>query len=369
MARAEQFGVINAVNGVINIMTKHTKETQGTQIIAGAGSSQTSSLQTRYGGSAGQWGTYRVFGQYGSSANRPAAFSGSHDSLHFASGGFRLDSNPAFSSKDSFYAEGNFAQINGVEAIAQTPGNLVNVSQPMPDQSFDVTAHWTHNHSDNSQSSLQIYDNHYNRVDLQREHSNTIDIDFQNHTKLGSRNDLVWGGNYRSTQASIRTEAPTANQLAQLGYVSLFDPEKQTYTFYGGFFQDEFAITNSLSLTAGTKLEHNAFSGFGNEPTVRLAWTPTASSTVWAAASEVLRQPSALNRSLEIVIAPIPLSAGYFVNSTLSGSKQFRPESARDFGSGLPCLSERSSLSGCCRILQPLQQSDERLCGDAFPRR
>ena len=121
-----------------------------------------------------------------------------HDPLTFASAGFRLDSGPAFSSKDTFYAAGNFRHDGATQiAFSRVPGQA-DQSQSFHDEGFNATARWTHNHSDTSQSSIQIFDNHYQRSDLGIEdHSNAIDFDFQNQTAVGSRNDVVWGSNYR----------------------------------------------------------------------------------------------------------------------------------------------------------------------------
>ena len=326
----------NAVNGVINIITKSSKESQGTQLVIGSGSAQTSSLQARYGGTVGQWGTYRVIGQYEGFAERPGVGTAgpARDGLHFGSGGFRLDSGPAFSSKDSFYAEGNFFQADAKEILTSGATNQSS-QQPLYDQGFDVTARWTHKHSDSSESSLQIFDNHYQRYDFGlQEHSNTLDFDFQNHTAIGSRNDVVWGANYRFTDSSLRTAMDPESAFETLGYLIRVVPVSQKYSLFGTFLQDEIRLTDNLSFTAGAKLEHNAFSGFGYEPNLRLAWSNTSRSTFWAAASQSLRQPSVRETALRLQTAPITAIPQIAIDSSLSGNTGVVNERVRDFEGG-----------------------------------
>src|SRR6266404_2736271 len=116
----------------------------------------------------------------------------------------------------------------------------------------DLLGRWTHTLQNGSGMSLQFFYDHVNRLDQNTiEVSNTIDFDFQHHLPAGKRQDIVWGLGYRRTNDSLTP-----------GYDITFDPPKRSDSLYSTFFQDEITIANSLSLTVGSKFEHNAYSGF-----------------------------------------------------------------------------------------------------------
>ncbi len=327
----------NAVNGVVNIITKDSSETQGGKVSIGAGSSETGDYLAQYGGKVKGAFTYRAFGQFDSftSNNLPDGRSGA-DGWQSGSGGFRMDRGNEKTAKDSFSVEGNLYKSSGNQLISeQLLSNGSNLRQPMTDDGFDVTARWTHNISERAQTSLQIYDNHYSREDTGiLEHSNTVDVDFQNHIQLGSRNDVVWGAGYRFTNDGATSVLGAQRSFSALGYFVQIAPAALDYSLPSAFFQDEIKLAENLSLTAGAKLEHNFFTGFQYEPSLRLAWTPSAKSTEWAAASQASRQPSRLETGLDLQYSPLPIAPNVYLNVNDLGNADFQSERMRDYETG-----------------------------------
>src|ERR1039457_5056957 len=135
----------------------------------------------------------------------------------------------------------------------------------------------------------------------------------------------LWGANAVNGVINIITKTSNESQGTQLvigsetlGYLIRVVPVSQKYSLFGTFLQDEIRLTDNLSFTAGAKLEHNAFSGFGYEPNLRLAWSNTSRSTFWAAASQSLRQPSVRETALRLQTAPITAIPQIAIDSSVS---------------------------------------------------
>jgi iron complex outermembrane receptor protein len=135
----------------------------------------------------------------------------------------------------------------------------------------------------------------------------TYDVDFQYHLGLGDRNRVVWGLGYRYTH-DVLVNAPA---LA-------FLPPTLNQNLYNAFVQDEVRLASELFLTAGTKVEHNAFTGWEVEPNVRLRWDLSSKQMFWAAVSRAVRTPSRIDRDFSEAAPP------NFV--LLEGSSNFESE-------------------------------------------
>jgi iron complex outermembrane recepter protein len=278
----------NAMNGVINIITRHSRDTQGGLITAGGGSWRTGEGLVQYGGKVGSEGTYRAFGKYfdvGSSV-----FPGgqrANDAWHSWAGGFRSDW--SLSPRDTMTVQGDLR-----ETVAGGT-SLATFSEPQPYQSVinntirntlgDVMATWRHTLQSGSETTLRVYFDHMRRegeagTDVSND---TVDADFEHHAALGTRNDVVWGLDFRVSRDDFRPYGK---------YSALLVPPRSTIPFASGFFQDEIRLTNSLFLTLGSKLEHNDFTGLEYEPGTQLVWTPSDRHTLWTSASRAIRQPN-----------------------------------------------------------------------------
>jgi iron complex outermembrane receptor protein len=157
----------------------------------------------------------------------------------------------------------------------------------------------------------------------QPESLRTVDLDFQHHLRAGSRHDIVWGLGFRAFQSAI----PAGYQIA-------IHPPIQTDQLFSAFFQDEIHAANNLWLTIGAKIEHQSHADPGLEPTLRLAWTPTPRQTLWAAASQAIRQPTRAETSVDAQTSSTPAGPGFVVDTFIEGNPHLMPEQLRDYEAG-----------------------------------
>ncbi len=191
---------------------------------------------------------------------------------------------------------------------------MATFSEPTGDDDGNLLARWTHRYLNGSDMSLQIYfDQSHVFTNEANDWISIGNIDFQHHLSVGSRNDVVWGLGYRVD----------ANRFAGSEVVTL-NPLQRTDSLYGAFVQDEITISKTLSLTLGSKFEHNAYTGFEIEPSAQLVWAPTARHTFWASAGKAIRQPSNIDAGLQAVSAVVPLAqGGYRTGFTVFRQSQY----------------------------------------------
>ena len=349
----------NAMNGVINIITKSARNTPGGLIVAGGGSDQQAEGLIQYGGKAGAKGDFRVFA---SASNRgksdPAAFAQPADARHLEQGGFRSDWN--LSPRDQLTVQGEYRQVDGGETVTAVfpgiPPAMASFAQPIGDDGGNILGRWTHTFSNGSDASLQAYFEHSDVVANGAHDLVSIgNIDFQHHLKLGSRNDVVGGLSYRAA----------ANRFDGTALLAL-NPAERIDSLSSAFVQDEITLTNSLSLTLGSKFEHNAYTGYENEPSAQLVWAPTARHTVWASAAKAIRQPSNIDSGLQWVASVVPLPQGAFGLVTVSGSPNTKVEQLHDLEAGYRVQVTRRlsvDVSGFLSYYKHLQTTEPQ---DAF---
>ena len=317
----------NAVNGVINIITKSSKATQGGLASASVSSDLDSQGMARYGGTAPSGaGTYRAFAKYSrtADADRPDGSSGI-DGWSRIHGGFRSDWD--LSARDSLTVQGDLFSNIGSQSRHQWFSPVP--SDPPFAQNWaaaggNLLSRWNHTSPDGSDMSLQAYYDTYRRDDLGiPESEKTVDLDFQRHVAAGRRQDIVFGAGYRMETTSVPS-----------GYQISLTPAKRTDSLYNAFIQDEIQVADRLWLTLGTKVEHNAYTGFEYEPSARLAWAPTGRQTFWAAASRAIRQPSIQETSVNGELLAYPLNPYTMMESRVMGNPHFRSEELRDYEVG-----------------------------------
>jgi iron complex outermembrane receptor protein len=276
----------NAVNGVINIITKSAWETQGAMTTAAGGTLLHGSGMMRYGGKIGTHGAYRVFADGFEMGHflTPEKQSG-QDDWYLAHGGFRVDAD--LSAKDSLTLEAE-AVTGNAGGMATTTVSLLpplTATLDLRDRfsGWRALARWKRVLSPRSESSLQVYFDRSNRGDTTYGiGQNTFDIDFQHHVNWGRRQDFVWGLGYRLS----------SDDTAATLQISLNPPDLTT-SIFSSFVQDEITIRpDRLYLSLGTKLEHDYFNGFNLQPTARITWTPDDRDMFWAAISGAQRTPS-----------------------------------------------------------------------------
>jgi len=285
----------NAVNGVINLTTKHARSTQGTFLSAAVGTEELGSAAARYGGQLGESGFFRVFGQY---SERDTSFrpgSPTSDDWRIGHAGFRADWDA--SSSDALTVQADVYSAN----IGQFgPGvNIIGREGPAGDLEVhanggNVLGRWRRQLGGSSELQLRAYYDNTHRNDPSfHDDLQTFDLDLQHRYLPSSRHEIVWGLNYRVTDNDNRGKG-----------IFALEPEESRDQLFGGFAQDQVAISEVLRLTVGTKLEHNDFSGFEVQPTVRLAWDVAPGQNAWAAVSRAVRVPTRLERDIAIEVTP-----------------------------------------------------------------
>ena len=295
----------NAVNGVINIVTKKAADTQGGLITGGGGTEGQAYGTAQYGGTLRGNTNYRIFTKYLNQGSLPALDGSSgDDAWHLFHGGFRADT--TISTKDSLTVQGD---LYGGEEGA-TIIHITSVDPPVTDNNLDtlsslsggnILGRWRHDFSSRSDTTFQFYFDNYTRTGPEAsETRDTIDFDFSHHFAWGSRQDMNWGLGYR------RTWDKTVGTIDQA-----FTPPDLSLHLFNSFVQDTITLNpDRVFLTVGTKVEDTYFNGFGLNPSVRLAWTPSNRETFWADVSRATRSPARRDAGLNAALAVFPDPAG-----------------------------------------------------------
>jgi iron complex outermembrane recepter protein len=214
----------------------------------------------------------------------------------------------------------------------QSPTN-----RPLTDRTGDVLAKWDHTLKGGSTTSFHIYDSVMDRNEQSvREFTNVLDAQFEHHITLGSRHDIVWGVDYRFSRDSI---TPTTSSGPQ---IRLAD---ESVNLFSVFAQDEIQVAKSVFLTLGTKLEHNAYTGFELEPSAQLVWAMNARQSVWASASQAVREPDAVENYVSYTVGYVPIPGVGNAALVLEGNPDLKTEKMTGYQAGYRAqLNPRLSL-------------------------
>lgn len=291
----------NAVNGVINIITKDAGETQGALVTVSAGDEEKASVGVRYGASLGEKSKGRV---YIKALERDefvnAAGSGSGDDWEMMQGGFRFDSQITPDNSMNFQGDFYKGDIEQTMLLASLLPPYYQMVEDTTDVSGgNLTGAWRHTLSPSSGFTLQAYFDWNERDEAMVDQSDdTFDVDFQHHINLG-RHDVIWGLGYRHITTEIEGVI-----------ISNATPRKRDDNLYSIFIQDEITLVeNLLTLTIGSKFEHNNYSGGEVQPSARVVWTPNAQQTIWGSISKAVRTPSRAEHDLDVMTAVFPASS------------------------------------------------------------
>jgi len=317
----------NAVNGVINIITKPAKTTQGGTITAAGGNVEGGYGATQYGGQIGSSGFYRVYVKgFSKDSAQDSTVLFSQGGWNLQHGGFRADWK--FSPQDTLTVEGDL-----LRSIGEGTTNLTTSLSPLtfgPVQGHldssggNILARWRRTTSPRSGMSLQVYfDKEITDTNFIDATANSIDAEFQDQFGAGKRNDFVWGIHYR------RVEIKTQGSLS----VSFAQP-RITENLESGFLQDEIEIVPArLRLTLGGTVGVGYGNRFSFQPDARLLWTPSTRQAVWIAASRALREVSPTDASLMSVSTPVS-GGGVLVVPEVFGNPAARQEAEVTLQSG-----------------------------------
>jgi len=294
----------NAVNGVINIITRPAPATQGSLLAADGGNLESGGA-FRNGGKTGADGHYRVYGKFFDRDNTERA-NGTEvrDGWHKGQVGFRADWGGA---------------SRGVTLQGDAYTGKLDQAQPGRTRidGMNLLGRWNQRLAGGSDIRVQAYLDHTERdvPGTFGEKLDIFDVEFQHGIPMGASHRVLWGGGYRYARDRVRNSAALA-----------FLPADKNLDWANVFVQDEFMLSASVELTAGLKLESNDYTGWEPLPNLRLAWKPSADQLLWSALSRAVRAPSRLDREL---FAP-----GNPPFTVLAGGPNFRSEISNVFELG-----------------------------------
>ena len=292
----------NAVNAVINIITKNAKDTHGTLVSTGGGNLDQGFGHFRYGAGNDKGFDYRIYGK--AFVRGPQYHPDGHlfDDWRMGQAGFRTDWD--LHQRDTLTLQGDLYSGDAGQRLvinSYSPPFMTNVEQAVELSGGNLLGRWKRVLGEGSDIEVQTY---YDRTNRQQanfgESRDTFDIDFIHHLVLPWRQDFLWGLGARLSSGNVNDD-PTV----------VFTPAHFTDELYSSFVQDEIAMVHDkLSLTIGSKFLHNSYSGFEVEPGARVLWTPNQRHTVWTAVTRAVRTPSRVEEDLQLTVlaAPNPLT-------------------------------------------------------------
>lgn len=295
----------NAVNGVINIITKKAQDTQGKLIRTAAGTFQQDSVLGQEGAKTADDSYYRVYAQHLNDGPMRSPDGGdAPDSLRDSRTGFRYD-------------RGDNLTVSG-DAYVNTTDQLFSVPQPQApvpagpfaltendehdSQGANLLAHWKKDYSDGSQLSLQSFAD-YTQHDqaLLDDQEDVLDFDAQYNLHPIGPNQFIMGGGYRLTHVIVGDTSTLS-----------VTPDNSNENLFNFFTQDKITLPGNWFLTLGSKVEHNSFTGFEIEPNARLQWFPDDKQTVWTAVSRAVRTPTPYETQIDLLDAVLAPGASPF---------------------------------------------------------
>ena len=294
----------NAINGVVNIITKEAAKTQGLLSASSAGINEGYAGRVRYGGKIGETFDYRIFGASNDwLPTVDASGVQNYDAWSITLGGMRFDW--AASQKDTvtFDGQGYSGRIRDVQAnFIPTSAMPVQVDSSGVVKGGHLLGRWKHSFSDRSNLDVLGYCDWTDRFSSAlTEDRDTCDVEVQHRYSFTPRHALTLGG-------SILTTAETWNETFTNGFV----PSYQRETTYSAFLQYDVVVApEKLRLIAGSKFERDPYTGFEYQPQIRAVWTPYKQHTLWAAVSRAVRTPdrldvNILDRDMQINPSPPP---------------------------------------------------------------
>ena len=305
----------NAVNGIINIITRNAKDTHGTLSPWGGGNVDQGIGGFRYGSSA-RGLDYRVYGKGFIRGPEFHPDGVNFDDWRMGQVGFRTDWSK--NTIDTFNVQGDMYMGLDGERVAisfYSPPSVSVINGPHHTSGGNLTGNWRRSLGENSDIEMRGYFDRTSRFSPQLDETrNTFDLDLLYHFTAKGRQDALAGVGARWSH----------DHITQIFQTLTFAPPEETDSIYSWFVQDQIGIApGKLSLILGSKFEHNNRSGFEVQPNGRLMWTPTMHQTVWAAVTRAVRTPSRLDQDLQLTDF---LEANPAIFLRVVGSKSFRSE-------------------------------------------
>ena len=328
----------NAVNGVINIITKSAKDTQGGLLSVSEGTVDNALTTARYGAKIDDNSYARVYAKYDDRAsfdNQRAQ--DRHDAWNKAQSGFRIDGGNGGDTTYTLQGDVYRSHENTPTSVPILAAALV---RPFNNRDLaegtNILGRVTHKDGDNATWTLQMYYDYVNRdTFLLDDRRNTFDIDLQRTWKPGERHEVVVGAGYR-----LVTDNSPGNM-----YFSL-NPVNRSDNLFNAFAQDKIALVpEKFFLTLGSKFERNDYSGFELQPSGRLTWLIDAEQTWWSSVSHAVRSPNRFASDGNLVLQPVNLGGGNFAFYEATGKSNTSSEKLNAYETGYRVqLFKRASL-------------------------
>jgi iron complex outermembrane receptor protein len=300
----------NAVNGVINIITRSSHDTQGGHLQARIGNEERTAGEFRHGAALSDSTSFRIYGKsFKRDSSVDTAGNDAFDEWDSKQIGFRLDSE--ISPTDSLRLQGDFYQGDSGQTITVRTGDFADVAER---SGGNILLSWSRILGEESGLNLKAYADRTEREDaVTEEKRNTFDIDFNHYFSFGDRQHINWGLGYR--RSSDEVKQPTGSSIS-------LNPSERTIEIWSGFLQDEIVLLpERLTTTWGAKVEHNSYTGWEFQPSARLNWTPEETLTLWGAVSGSIRSPSRIESDVRIQIPSFPASYAILGNTALVSEK------------------------------------------------
>ncbi len=279
----------NAVNGVINIITKNSKDTQGSMVSMAAGTLDRALVTGRHGARLGEDAYVRAYVKYTNRDEvRTLSDTGADDAWNNTQAGFRADWKQ--SASDNVTLQGDIYTMHadfvwGLPSFVSPPVTLG--AQEEHAQGFNVLGRWNHEFSKESNFTVQTYFDYSRRSDVvYKDAIDTFDIEFQHVWTGFDRHEVIWGVGYRLVMDDFRNTP----------YYSITNPTRDD-SLFNAFVQDKIALVpDEFFLTLGSKFEKNNYTSLEVQPSARLSWLIDDRQMFWTAVSHAVKSP---NRTLD----------------------------------------------------------------------
>lgn len=312
---------VNAVNGVINILTKNSAKTQGALVTAGGGSFEEGFVGARYGGKISESTAFRVYAK-GFKRDNTTTLSGNsaQDNWRSARAGFRVDH---ASDRDELTLQGDIFVNDISDALLPFSASAAGLDIVQQKEfGGNIRLRWDRKYSDRSSLMFQTYyDRVQNQLAPQAKHVESFDAELQHRFPVFDKHDVSWGLNYRL----FHTQA--LNTL-----ITSFTPQSRLNYFVSGFVRDEIELLpDQLKFSLGVRLDYNNLSGIEVQPNARLMWKPDSRNSLWASVSRAVRTPARGEQDVMISMGILPPQPGMTGSSlpimpVVFGSNRFKSE-------------------------------------------
>lgn len=304
----------NAVNGVINIITKNSKETHGSFVKFGLGNEERSLVEARYGNKISEKLHYRAYTKFNDRDESDTLTNTEQGSnWNKSQAGIRIDWDKDHKNQFSFFGDVYYGEEDLdiiVPTLSSPFGELRN--DDLEIFGANIISKWFHTFDNGGKGTLKTYFDRAQRLYSVLDQTNdTFEIEWQHSKKINKTHDFIWGLGYRYIQDDL-------DGTIHISWV----PDDRSRHLYTGFFQDKVTlIDNKLYLTIGSKFEHNSFTGYEVQPSARIGWYPTSSQTVWGSIARAVRTPNRSEDDISFVVAS--LNPGYI---RWIGNREYKSE-------------------------------------------